>query len=769
MGYTKVRRRGALLLVTALAAGLVLAALGYSLSRSYMLGQVERRIRDVMLESRALHQYVQRNMHPALYKLKREGRLPAEFYAPELFSSSYIARNLHKHYNAERRAQGLPEVRYGIAATNPRNPLNRANSTERRLIDDFNRHPDKQEHRQVIEEDGKRYLLYARPFLKARPKCLKCHGKPEDAPKDLRDYYKWKGGYHYKVGEVVAVETIVSPLKGELSAANTVLAVLLGVVLLVLILLFVNWRLHWMVRRHTAALRASEAKHRETAELLPGVVFETDCDGRLTFVNQQAYDQFGYTVEDFQHGLTALDTIAPADRERAAQNIRRVMAGEEIGFTEYTAIRKDGTTFPVILHSNPIRHRGKPEGLRGILIDVTERKQLELELLRKQKLESIGRLAGGVAHDFNNMLTPIIGYAEMLAELHRAGDPEREDLEQIRLSAERAQDLTRQLLAFGRKQLLRLEAIDPAAAARRLAGMLRRTLREDIEVVLDLAEGTWAVRGDPTQLEEVLLNLAVNAQDAMPDGGTLVIASKNVVLEPEDLEVDQEIAAGDFVQLSVSDTGVGMSEATREHIFEPFFTTKEPGEGTGLGLAMVYGIVKQHGGSVVVESRPGVGTTFRVLFPRASGEVTEERPSREASLHVGDETVAVAEDDETVRRLAVKVLERHGYRVIAGNGVELLDLLARHDGSVDLLLTDVIMPGTDGRELYARLCEEHPELRVLYMSGYPDQVLSERGILQVDFIAKPFSVDALLARVREALGRPDGAAGGVTSAPPPTA
>jgi PAS domain S-box-containing protein len=406
--------------------------------------------------------------------------------------------------------------------------------------------------------------------------------------------------------------------------------------------------------------------------------------------------------------------------------------------------------------------KGKVIGLLGIYEDITESRQaeeaaalLEEQYNQSQKLESIGRLAGGVSHDLNNLLTPILGYSEMLIDDLGPDDKRREAVDEIMKAGVRARGLVRQLLAFSRKQTLEYRPVDLNRALSGFEKLLRRTIRADIEIKIILSPDIRTVMADIGQIEQVIMNLVVNAQDAMPEGGRLIIETAPVDLDKKFAKTHQGTKPGEYVMLTISDTGCGMDEELMGNIFEPFFSTK--GElGTGLGLATVYGIVKQHDGNIWAYSEPGKGTTFKVYLPAFGGVPGEEIISNEtpASL-AGAETILLAEDNEQVRKLAHTILKRHGYTVLmAENGPEALTILASHDGPVDLLITDVVMPGMDGRKLFEKIAEKHPDTKVLYMSGYTDNTVAHCGVLDegTTFIQKPFTVLALAAKVREVLG-----------------
>ena len=396
-----------------------------------------------------------------------------------------------------------------------------------------------------------------------------------------------------------------------------------------------------------------------------------------------------------------------------------------------------------------------------IFTDVTARKRaeaerinLEAQLVQVRKLESIGQLAGGVAHDFNNMLAPILGYSQMLLDDSKEDPAARADLEQIVKAAERARDLTRQLLAFARKQTLQMAPLDLNRVVAGFERMLRRTIREDIAIETHLSPGLPLIEGDVGQIEQIILNLAVNAQDAMLDGGALVIETGEVILDETYTQTRRIVAPGPYVMVSVSDTGAGMDEETREKIFDPFFTTKELGRGTGLGLSTVYGIVKQHGGYIWVYSEIGKGTTFRIYFPGTVKQRETEVRAAPPEVSRGTETILVVEDQEQVRTMVCQMLRRYGYHVFeAADGKAALEVAASLGVEIDLLLTDVVMAGMNGKELYERLSGLHRKAGVLYMSGYTTNVISHHGVLDssVHFIQKPFSINDLIRKVQQVL------------------
>jgi two-component system cell cycle sensor histidine kinase/response regulator CckA len=398
------------------------------------------------------------------------------------------------------------------------------------------------------------------------------------------------------------------------------------------------------------------------------------------------------------------------------------------------------------------------ERTAALTAEITERKQLQEQLVRLQKMEAIGRLAGGLAHDFNNLLTVIGGYSDLLVSDLDAGNPLHRHAAAINNAAARATALTRQLLAFSRKQMLQLKVLDLNAVVTTMEPMLRRLIGEDIMLVVGLAPALGRVKADPGQLEQVLLNLVVNARDAMPQGGTLTIETTNVAGDELVGHRHASVPPGSYVRLAVHDTGMGMDAATRSRLFEPFFTTKAPGQGTGLGLSTVYGIITQSEGHIEVDSEPAQGATFTIYLPRAEEAIEAgQRDRARAETLRGRETVLVVEDEASVRSIARTMLELHGYRVLeAGSGEEALRICERPEGPVQLLLTDVVMPGMSGPEVAQRLIRLHPEMKVLYMSGYTDDAILRHGVTELStaFVQKPFTADALGWKVREVLDTP---------------
>jgi PAS domain S-box-containing protein len=511
-------------------------------------------------------------------------------------------------------------------------------------------------------------------------------------------------------------------------------------------------------KRAEEALRRSEERFEKVFRASPVAITISTLEGaRYLDVNDAYLRMLGYTRAEVI-GRTAFDLGLwrdPAERARVVQQLRGGSA-QDVDTVIHT---KDGRARNVLIALERIDIGGS-ECLLGLLHDVTEPRLLEQQLRQAQKMEAVGRLAGGVAHDFNNLLTVITSYSDLLLEELPSGDPKREDLEQIRKAAEGAAGLTRQLLAFSRQQVLQPRILDLNGVVENTEKLLDRVIGEDIRLSTVLAPDLGLIHGDPGQLEQILVNLVVNSRDAMPHGG-------QVTIETADLNADESFVRnhplahpGRYAMLAVTDTGVGMDEETKVHIFEPFFTTKEQGKGTGLGLATVYGIVKQSGGFVWVYSEPSHGTTIKVYLPCVeAGAQASAVPGKvaDSGMPRGSETVLVVEDAPAVRAVMRQVLKRQGYTVLdAPDGAEALRLAAEHTGPIQLLLTDLVMPVLGGRQLTEQLTELRPETKVLFTSGYTDDAVVRHGLLEtgVAFLQKPFAPEVLARKVREVLNAP---------------
>ncbi|MEW6347840.1 MAG: cache domain-containing protein [Thermodesulfobacteriota bacterium] len=512
------------------------------------------------------------------------------------------------------------------------------------------------------------------------------------------------------------------------------------------------------LRRWEEALAHEKRRFQALVEHAPFGIITLGQDGKVNYLNPTFERMFGYGSQDLPDDETWFRLAYPdPEAQRKALSAwkddeERLKAEEESSGT-YTVRCKDQSEKTV--HFRHVKLLGDEHLVTAE--DITERRRLEAQLRQAAKMEAIGQLAGGVAHDFNNLLTAIIGYSDVLLARTQDDKAVHDKLAQIRRAADRAAGLTRQLLAFGRKQVLDVKVLDLNAAIENIEKILVRLIGEHIRLVSHLDPGLGSVKADPGQLEQVIINLAVNARDAMPNGGTLTIETANVVLDRDYCRSRPEVNPGRYAMAALSDTGVGMSQEILQRIFDPFFTTKEKGSGTGLGLATVYGIVKQHGGHVAAYSEPGRGTTFKVYLPRVDqpAESRQEQPG-EAQGPRGTETVLLVEDEDMVRQLAREMLESHGYTVLeASTPGKAVQICQDHDRTIDLLLTDVVLPEIDGRTLFDRLSRQRPEMKVLYISGYTENFIVHRGVLDpgVSFLPKPFTIERLVLRVRQVLDR----------------
>jgi len=522
-------------------------------------------------------------------------------------------------------------------------------------------------------------------------------------------------------------------------------------------------------RMETAQARqASEVRYRKQSQILNSIldgmgegVVVTDPSGRFVLFNQQAKAILGVGVQDVApsdwtkiYGLHHADRKTPVEPDQ--HPLVRAMKGEKVRDMELFVKNDVVSGVTVAVTATPLKYE-ETDGTGGVAVvrDVTEKRRLEEQLLQAQKMEAIGQLAGGVAHDFNNLLLVMQSCAEFVLQELPEGDHKREDVGEILSATRRAGALTRQLLAFSRRQASQPKALDLNEIVSNIEKMLHRLIGENVELVTSLSPALGIVRADAGQMEQVIVNLTVNARDAMPDGGKLTLATSNVELTEEDVVTYPGVAKGAYVLLSVSDTGIGMDAATQKRIFEPFFTTKEVGKGTGLGLSTVYGIVQQSGGHIRLQSEPHRGTCFKVFFARVDASIETAQPKRSRTIPVkGAGTILLVEDDDAVRHVAARILRDNGYTVLeTRRPSEALTICAESKSSIDLLLTDIVMPETSGPKLAEELSSRYPNLRVVYMSGYSGVApVSTRGMLgDASYIEKPFAASALTEKVREAL------------------
>ena len=507
-------------------------------------------------------------------------------------------------------------------------------------------------------------------------------------------------------------------------------------------------------KRHEEALRQSESRYRSLVQSAVYGIYRSSVDGRFLDVNPALIHMLGYDSAD---EVVKLDPqrevfVEPAEHERLLQEFQRTGC---LDSAEVRWKRKDGSVITVRLSGRAATELDEADqALEIIAEDITERRALEDQFRQAQKMEAVGRLAGGVAHDFNNLLMVVSGYTEVLMEALDQNDPLLVKVQAIQQAADRATTLTRQLLAFSRKQLLELKVVDVNSIVADMERLLRPLIGENIDLTTKLTPNVGHTRADAGQLEQVIMNLVVNAKDAMPDGGRILIQTSEA--DPDTARREHSlIEPGTYILLSVSDTGAGMDRETQSRIFEPFFTTKEKGKGTGLGLSTVYGIVKQGGGYIFAQSEPGCGTTFRIYLPRVADPADSPRVDKHAQAAAGgSETVLLVEDEESVRELVRETLKTRGYRVIeASDGIAAMRVSEEYQGNIEILITDVVMPGMSGRELAKRVAAARPNIRVLYLSGYTEDAIIHEGALEpgTGFLQKPFTLQVLARKVREVL------------------
>ena len=514
-------------------------------------------------------------------------------------------------------------------------------------------------------------------------------------------------------------------------------------------------------RRAEEVVRASDQRFRDLVENANDVIFTCDMLGNITSLNRAGERVTGYTAEEALK-MNIAQAVSPDDIAKVRHMLSRKRAADVATMYDLELITKSGGIAAVEISSRAILKDGEAVGVQGIARDITDRKRMEddlrasqAQLQQSQRLEAVGQLAGGVAHDFNNLLTAIIGYSDFALRKMRANNPIRRDIEEIKKAANRAASLTRQLLAFSRKQILKPEILDLNLVVGDMHKMLERLIGEDIDLVTTLGSDADPVKADRGQLEQIIMNLVVNARDAMPFGGSVTIETANVVFDEAYTAEHVPVKPGKYAMLAVSDTGLGMDANTQLHIFEPFFTTKELGKGTGLGLSTVYGIVKQSGGFIWVYSELNVGTTFKIYLPSLTElHFDQELMSIDTAERSETGTVLLVEDDPLVRNVALRALESAGYKVLeSGNGHGALAMAHSCDDEIDLLITDVVMPLMGGRELAQELSALHPKTSILFMSGYTDDAVVRHGIMDkdIEYLQKPFTPESLVRRVSEVL------------------
>jgi PAS domain S-box-containing protein len=554
------------------------------------------------------------------------------------------------------------------------------------------------------------------------------------------------GGTHFM--EAITTWVPVYVLSGALKVFTALVSVVTAIVL--------PFRIPQVLTlvKQASTSEANKKKFIGLLETAPDAMIVVNASGEIVLVNARTETVFGYSRNELLG--EKVEMLVPEDVRKLHRESFRVdpRVRTTAASVELSGLRKNGTQFPVEISLSPL------ETEDGILVtsairDITDRKRIQDELRQAQRVEGLGRLTGGIAHDFNNILNVILGHCEILSELIGISDPSRARLEQINVAAQRAADLTRQLLAFSRQQVMQTKVVNLNHVIIEMGDMLKRLIGEDVKILIHQAPSLWLTKTDPTQIMQVVMNLALNARDAMPSGGTITIETENVMLNSDYAQKHPQVPLGEYVLLVVTDTGIGMDEKTKARIFDPFFTTKEMGRGTGLGLSTVHGIVRQSGGFIWVYSEPEQGTTFKIYFPRSIAATVKDRvvPTY-AKEPYGTGTILVLEDDDQVREIAVTFLSSAGYTVLeAGNPEEALKIARSYKGPIHLLLTDVVMPQMNGRVVGEQLRALLPEIKVLFVSGYTSNVVVQKGILYegVAFLQKPYSRQGLIAKVKSTL------------------
>jgi PAS domain S-box-containing protein len=506
-----------------------------------------------------------------------------------------------------------------------------------------------------------------------------------------------------------------------------------------------------------SALKDSERRFRELADLLPQIVFELDDTCCITFMNRHALERYGYSLDDISQNPSIFSFLIPEDRERAQTIALRILKGEAIGGVELTALKKNGASFPVLVYLSSIESRNDIVGIRGIAIDMADYKMLEEQLHHAQKMQSIGTLAGGIAHDFNNLLTTILGCGQLLLMKTEFYGKTRTYLERIMEAAESAAQLTHDLLAFSRKQVAKPVVVDPSMIVDKIEKMAIRIIGENITLKVMHGGSDLRIMADINQMEQVLMNIIINARDAMPEGGVLTIRTEQVQLNEDFTKCHGGGKPGDYVRIAIIDNGIGMDSDTMERIFEPFFTTKDVGKGTGLGLSIVYGIIRKHNGYVTVSSEPEKGTTVEVYLPLADiADKIQATVPNAMHFERGKGTILIAEDDQLMLNMLKTILEEGGYKVIESvDGEDALQKYVQNKEKIDMVILDVLMPKKNAKAVYDVIKVMDPFQKVLFVSGYTPEDIEKSGIFREDFnlIRKPFLPDLLLRKVREVSAR----------------
>jgi|GEM_PF-4147166 len=736
----------------------------WKISNHYVVVRAEKDIENMLLQHKGVHHYVQRMSHPELYNLKKQKRIPEDLYTPVVFSSSYMVRNMHDFYNKEREKAGLPFLYYKMAAENPRNRVNKASEFERKLIRIFNSKGAPKSYREIQEIDGKKYLYVAVPFLRNEKRCLACHGNYSDAPRQLRQHYKHRGGYDEKVGYIRAIESIRAPFTGQLGFPHIALSSAFIIFVVIIILFIINRRLSFAVKERSGVieiqkeiLKKSEENLRITLNSIGEGVISSDVDGRVVEMNPIAEELTGWMKSEAMGnpvieiikirigGLSGDDSfIDPFESPRQTNPADRCLC----------LLARDGTERKIELNRSPILNgEGKTSGVVFVFRDITEQLDLLEKFQQSRKMDAVGQLAGGVAHDFNNMLAGITGSAEILDITIREDDEKsRKYLNIILDSAGKAADLIKKMMVFSRKESAEVKTVNIHRVVEDVIELFKRSIDKSIVIKNNLAAEKQICKGVAAQLENVFINLGINAADAMPGGGVLTFSSRNISLDSDYCRnIAFDLKPGEYISVEVSDTGTGIPDDKLTRIFEPFYTTKPKGRGTGLGLASVYATLCQHGGSITVKSEEGRGSVFNLLLPLTE-DTCENQESAEPVNGTG--CILVVDDEESIRETASCILESLGFSVLtASDGVKALEVFSANRKNVDLVLLDIIMPNMGGIDCFYELRAIDPEISVLISSGFSDgnNIQDIIDSSNTGFIRKPYSKTDLSLQVAEIL------------------
>ncbi len=764
-------------LVLPLLVSIIVATVLNIAATGYFINQTKKDIMNILFTNNVLHQYFQKVLHPAIYDAMGHGLVDKDFYDPQVLSSTYVVRTMQGLNNEEREKTGRRPIYYKMAANNPRNPFNKADAREARLIKLFNENPSTKEYEEVVTVNGEKYLYYAIPFLRNDIRCMRCHGDPENAPKGLRKLYPGEGGFHERLGEIRAIESLRVPIKLE-SYMALVLTGSVGSGLFVIVsLFFFNTGLRQQVSQKTKSLTAEILEKEKAQEQLKASsdmianererlsvtlrsigdgVIVTDTEGNITLLNNVGELLTGWSSAEAKgQPLTKVfNIINEATRETCENPTEKVIrTGMIAGLANHTLlIRKDGTEIIISDSGAPIKDmESKTIGVVIVFRDITAQYRTEQEMQKMQKLESLGVLAGGLAHDFNNLLTSIIGNISLTRMSMGIEHKSFERLTEAEKAAERAADLTYQLLTFSKggapiKKVASIAEIVEEAVNFALSG-------SNVNCIYSIPSNLRSVAVDKGQMTQVFNNLIINAIQAMPNGGTVHIALDNISLSEEEIF---SLGSGAYVRITFRDEGVGIPEQNLDRIFEPYYTTKE--KGNGLGLSTVFSILKRHEGHINVESVIGTGTTFTIYIPALKDSVCHDHEAV-GGIKPGKGRILVMDDEPLIRNIGKEILSALGYEVdVTKDGKEAVEAYtkAQNKGKpFDLVIMDLTVPGgMGGKEAAAKLHEFDPDAKVIVSSGYSvDPIMSEYekyGFSGV--INKPYNANQLSEAISKIIG-----------------